>query len=416
MGVTTVGDGIDVAVHAPDADAVAVCLFNSDDHETDRFRLPARTGPVFHGHIAGVPEGTRYGLRAYGPWDPSNGHRFNPSKLLMDPWATAIDRPFRLDPLLFDRDGPRAEDTASLMPKAIVTRLAATPVTNRPAFDWDRQVILELHVRGFTMTHPDIPPSIRGTFAALGHAASIGHLTRLGITAVEVMPSAAWVDERHLPPLKLSNYWGYNPIAFLAPDPRLAPGGWPEVRAAVDALHRAGISVILDVVLNHSGESDELGPTLSMRGLDNAGYYRLASNRSRYVNDAGCGNVLAMDRPAVLRLGMDALRAWAIHGGLDGFRLDLATTVGRREMGFDPNAPFLSAVEQDPVLSRRVMIAEPWDVGPGGYQLGGFHRDGASGTIAIATRCAASGAAMPGWRVPWRRGSPDRPTCSPSGH
>ena len=217
------------------------------------------------------------GCEPSAPGIPANGHRFNPSKLLLDPWATTIDRPFRLHPLLFDRDGPRPEDTAALMPKAIVGAPSAAPVQNRPAFDWDRQVILEVHVRGFTMTHPDIPPAIRGTFAALGHPASIAHLTRLGITTVELMPSAAWVDERHLPPLNLSNYWGYNPIAFLAPDPRLAPGGWPEVRAAVDALHAAGLSVILDVVLNHSGESDELGPTLSLRGLDNAGYYRLAS-------------------------------------------------------------------------------------------------------------------------------------------
>jgi glycogen debranching enzyme GlgX len=372
LGVTVVGDGIDVAVHAPDADAVAVCLFDADDRETGRFRLPCRTGPVVHGHIGGVVAGTRYGLRAYGPWDPANGHRFNPSKLLMDPWATAIDRPFRLDPRLFDRDGPGSEDTAALMPKAIIGKPPVLPVSDRPAFDWDRQVIYELHVRGFTMTHPDIPPAIRGTFAGLGHPASIRHLTRLGISTVELMPAAAWVDERHLPPLNLSNYWGYNPIAFLAPDPRLAPGGWPEVRATIDALHQAGISVIQDVVLNHSGESDELGPTLSMRGLDNAGYYRLAADKSLYVNDAGCGNILAMDRPAVLRLGMDALRAWALYGGVDGFRLDLAATLGRRDTGFDPNAPFLSAVEQDPVLSRCVMIAEPWDIGPGGYQLGAF--------------------------------------------
>ncbi|WP_428491534.1 glycogen debranching protein GlgX [Rhodopila sp.] len=371
-GVSILGDGIDVAIHAPDAEAVAVCLFDAADLETARIRLPARTGPIHHGHIAGVPEGTRYGLRAYGPWDPASGHRFNPAKLLLDPWAIAIDRPFRLDPLLFDGDGPRHDDTARLMPKAIVTATPPASAGKRTAFDWDRQVIYELHVRGFSMTNPDIPAGIRGTYAALGHPASLRHLTRLGITTVELMPSAAWVDERHLPPLHRSNYWGYNPIAFLAPDPRLAPGGWPEVRAAVDALHDAGLSVILDVVLNHSGESDELGPTLSMRGLDNAGYYRLTADRSRYANDAGCGNILAMDRPHVLRLGMDALRAWAIHGGLDGFRLDLATTLGRRDSGFDPDAPFLAAVEQDPVLSRCVMIAEPWDIGAGGYQLGAF--------------------------------------------
>jgi glycogen debranching enzyme GlgX len=372
MGVTVAGAGINVAVHAPDADAVAICLFDANDREIRRIRLPNRTGPLHHGHIPGVKPGTRYGLRAFGPWNPAHGQRFNPSKLLMDPWATAIDRPFRLHPHLFDQEGPRPEDTAALMPKAIVGTHSIASRDARPVVDWDRQVIYELHVRGFTMTHPDIPPAIRGTFAALGHPASIAHLVRLGVTTLELMPSAAWVDERHLPALKLSDYWGYNPIAFLAPDPRLAPGGWPEVRLAVDALHAAGLNVILDVVLNHSGESDELGPTLSLRGLDNAGYYRLAADRSLYVNDAGCGNVLAMDRPAVLRLGMDALRAWALYAGLDGFRLDLATTLGRRETGFDRNAPLLAAIEQDPVLAGRVMIAEPWDIGLDGYQLGGF--------------------------------------------
>ena len=372
LGVTITGEGINVAVHAPDAEAVAICLYDAEDQEVARIRLPGRTGPVHHGHIAGVKLGARYGLRAYGPWDPANGHRFNPAKLLVDPWATALDRPFRLDPLLFDRDGPRPEDTAALMPKAIIGMPCAAPVPDRPAFDWDRQVIYELHVRGYSMTNPHIPAAIRGTFAALGHPASIAHLVRLGVTTVELMPSMAWVDERHLPPLNLTDYWGYNPMAFLAPDPRLAPGGWPEVRAAVDALHAAGLSVILDVVLNHSGESDELGPTLSLRGLDNAGYYRLVADRALYVNDAGCGNTLAMDRPATLRLGMGALRAWAAYGGLDGFRLDLAATLGRRADGFDRDAPFMQAVEQDPVLSRRVMIAEPWDIGPGGYQLGAF--------------------------------------------
>ncbi len=371
-GVTVTADGIDVAVHAPDAEAVAICLFDADDRETARLRLPDRIGPVHHGHIPGVAAGTRYGLRAFGAWDPDRGLRFNPAKLLIDPWATAIDRPFKLHAEMFDHESPRPDDTASFMPKAIIGTPAALPVTNRPDFDWDRQVIYEAHVRGFSKAHPAIPPDLRGTFAALGHPASIAHLTRLGITTVELMPAAAWIDERHLPRLNLTNYWGYNPMAFLAPDPRLAPGGWPEIRAAVDALHEAGISVILDVVLNHTGESDEWGPTLSMRGLDNAGYYRLAEDRSKYVNDAGCGNILAMDHTIAVRLCLDALRAWAMYGGLDGFRLDLASVLGRRETGFDRDAPFLIGVEQDPILSRCVMIAEPWDIGQGGYQLGAF--------------------------------------------
>ena len=311
LGVTLTAAGIDVAVHAPDAETVALCLFDAQDRETARIRLPGRTGPVHHGHIPDITKGTRYGLRAYGPWDPANGHRFNPAKLLLDPWATRIDRPFRLDPLLFDRDGPRPDDTASLMPKAIIGTPDAQPVTSRPDFDWDRQVIYELHVRGFTMRHPGIPPALRGTFAGLAHPAAIAHLRALGVTAVELMPCAAWIDERHLSPLGLTNYWGYNPVALCAPDPRLAPGGWPEVRAAVAALQAQGIAVLLDVVLNHSGEGDRLGPTVSLRGLDNASWYRLVpDDPGSDINDTGCGNTLALDRPPMLRLAMVALRTW----------------------------------------------------------------------------------------------------------
>jgi glycogen operon protein len=375
MGVRPTADGITVSVHAPDADAVVLCLFDDADRETQRLPLPQKVGAVWSGSFQGIVSGTRYGLRAHGPWDPANGMRFNPAKLLVDPWATAIDRPFRLHPALFDRDAPNPEDTAPLMPKAIVGVPEAAHSlgpAHRHDFDWDRQVIYELHVRGFSMTNPAIPDSLRGTYGGLGHPASIAHLLRLGVTTVEIMPSAAWADERHLPNLNLRNYWGYNPVAFLAPDPRLAPGGWAEIRAAVAALQNAGIAVVLDAVLNHCAESDELGPTLSLRGLDNAGYYRLAQDRSLYVDDAGCGNVLALDRPAALRLGMDALRAWATFGGFDGFRLDLGTTLGRGPHGFDPAGPFFAAMEQDPLLSRLAIIAEPWDIGPGGYQLGAF--------------------------------------------
>ncbi len=367
LGAQADADGINVAVHSAHAEAIAFCLFDADDREVTRTILPARTGDVFHGHLAGIRPGARYGLRAYGPWDPARGHRFNSAKLLLDPFATAIDRPFRLHPSLFDGDA----DSASAMPKAIV-EAANYDVPKRPPFAWDRQIIYELHVRGFTMRHPDIPPNLRGTFAGLAHPASIGHLTRLGVTTVELMSAAAWIDERHLPALGLSNYWGYNPVAFLAPDPRLAPGGWAEIRAAVTALHAAGISVVLDVVLNHTGEGDHLGPTLSLRGLDNAGCYRLQPNASYFINDTGCGNTLALDRPFVLRLAMDALRCWAVRGGIDGFRLDLATTLARRDSGFDPAAPLFAAIEQDPILSGRAFIAEPWDIGPGGYQLGAF--------------------------------------------
>lgn len=371
LGVTLDAAGVNVAVVSSRATAIAVSVFDDNDTETACLRLPGRTGDVFHGHIGGIGAGTRYGLRAFGPWDPAHGDRFNPAKLLLDPFAAAIDRPFRLHPALFDADAPHPDDTAALMPKAIVVPPPPPPQGSR--FDWDRAVIYELHVRGFTMRHPEVPPAQRGTFAALAHPAVIGHLTRLGVTAVELMPSAAWVDERHLPPLGLGNYWGYNPVAFLAPDPRLAPGAWTEISAAVAALQAAGIAVLLDVVLNHTGEGDALGPTLSLRGLDNALYYRLApDDAARYVNDTGCGNTLALDRPAVLHLAMAALRGWARRAGVDGFRVDLATTLGRRDTGFDPTAPLLAAIAQDPLLSRLAFIAEPWDVGPGGYQLGAF--------------------------------------------
>jgi glycogen operon protein len=373
LGVRTEDDGVNVAVFSAHANAVFFCIFDEHDTEVARLPLPARTGDVFHGRIGGVAPGVHYGLRAAGPWDPAHGHRFNPTKLLVDPFATAIDRPFRLHASLFDGEALNASDSAPFMPKAIVEASDVVAAAQPRRFDWNRQVIYELHVRGFTMRHPAIPAEQRGTFAALAHPAAIAHLCRLGVSAVELMPTAAWIDERHLPALGLNNYWGYNPIALLAPDPRLAPGGWPEVAAAIGALHEAGIAVLLDIVLNHTGEGDYLGPTLSLRGLDNASCYRLlAGDRSRYVSDTGCGNTLALDHPFLVRLAMEALRTWAMRGGVDGFRLDLATTLGRRADGFDPGAPLFSAIAQDPVLSGRVIIAEPWDVGPGGYQFGAF--------------------------------------------
>ncbi len=370
LGLALDEGGANIAVAAARATSVMLCLFDArGERELERIALPARTGDVFHGHVAGVQEGARYGLRAAGPYDPARGDRYDPAKLLLDPYATAIDRPFRLDPAMMTAGA----ETAPVMPKAIATAAGPRPSAGRPRIAWAESVIYEAHVRGFTRLHPDIPEAIRGTFAALGHPAAIAHLSRLGITAVEVMPSAAWIDERHLGPLGLSNYWGYNPVAPMAPDPRLAPGGFAEIRQAVAALHAARIEMILDVVLNHTGEGDEWGPTLSLRGLDNRGYYRLLpADPARYVNDTGCGNTLALDRPGPLRLAMDALRLWASETGLDGFRFDLATTLGRRDAGFDAAAPLLSAIAQDPVLRDLKLIAEPWDIGPGGYQLGRF--------------------------------------------
>jgi len=371
LGATLDELGANFAFPAPDATAVSVCIFDAQDREVARIRLPGRTGDVHHGHIAGLAHGTRYGLRVEGHWQPWRGHRFNPRKLLVDPWARALDRPFTLHPSLFDTgESPCGVDSAPHLPKGILAAPLPAAPGRAPA---GPQVIYELHVKGFSQANPAVPESLRGTFAGLGHAASVAHLKRLGVTMVELLPAAAWVDERHLPPLGLTDYWGYNPVALLAPDPRLAPGGMAEVRAAISALHAAGIAVVQDVVFNHTGECDELGPTLSLRGLGNATFHRLLpEDGRRYVNDAGCGNTLALDRPWPLRLVMDAFRHWAEQVGLDGFRLDLATTLGRRDWGFDPQAPLLQAMRQDPVLRNLTIIAEPWDIGADGYQLGRF--------------------------------------------
>lgn len=371
LGVTLDATGANIAVFSANAEEIHLCLFDGAGAETSRIRLPGRSGDVFHAHVAGLAEGQRYGLRVYGPDAPGEGHRFNGAKLLVDPYARALDRALTLHAALFARGESAQTDSAPFVARAIMTRPEAGS-TQRPRHDWRDVVIYELHVKGFTAAHPDVPAPLRGTFAGLAHKASIAHLMKLGVTTLELLPCAAWIDERHLPPLGLSNYWGYNPIAFMAPDPRLAPGGWREVREAVAALHAAGLEVIIDVVFNHSGESDEFGPTLSLRGLDNASYYRLAEDRAHYVNDAGCGNILAFERAPVVRLAMDALRAWALYGGVDGFRFDLATTLARGPSGYDANAPFLAALAQDPLLRGLKLIAEPWDIGPGGYRVGEF--------------------------------------------
>ncbi|ESQ73797.1 hypothetical protein ABAC402_17275 [Asticcacaulis sp. AC402] len=379
MGVRLSAAGVNVAVFSAHASHIEICFFDDLDGE-HRITLPGRTGSVFHGHISGITAGTRYGLRAHGPFVPRSGHRFNANKLLLDPFALQLDRAIVPHPSLFGYRGDDPQDgnsfddrdSAVFMAKAVVVKpeLATTTDFRVPAAD---TVIYELHVRGFTKAMPDVPEDLRGTFAGLAHPAAIGHLKALGVTSVELLPTAAWSDEPHLTRLALSNYWGYNSVGFFAPDPRLAPGGWSEVAAAVAALAHAGIETILDVVYNHSGEGDRLGPTLSLRGLDNASYYRLQpDDPSDYVNDAGTGNVLALDRAPGIRLVMDSLRAWRLYGGVAGFRFDLATVLGRRDDGFDATAPLLTAIAQDPVLRELKLIAEPWDCGPGGYQLGAF--------------------------------------------
>lgn len=366
LGASPTATGVNFAVWSGHAARIELCLFGDDDREV-RFDLAGRTGPVFHGHIEGLKAGTRYGLRAYGPYAPGRGQRFNPAKLLLDPYALEIDRPFRLDDSLFDND----TDSSAAMPKAVVA--APRTAEAMPDTAWRDTVIYELHVKGFTMTMPEVPEAKRGTFAGLAHPAAVRRLSDLGVTAVELLPVQAWIDEPHLWRKGLRNAWGYNTIAFCAPDPRLAPGGWAEVRAAVRALAEAGIETILDVVYNHTGEGDAFGPTLSLRGLDNAAFYRLRpDDPAAYVNDAGTGNILGCDHPAVLRLIMDSLRTWRRLGGVAGFRFDLASVLGRRADGFHPYAALFAAIDQDPELRGLKRIAEPWDCGPDGYRLGAF--------------------------------------------
>jgi glycogen operon protein len=358
------------AVRSGTAGRIWVCLFDpATGVETDRIVLEPGEGDVHATFVPGLAAGARYGLRADGPWSPEAGFWFDPAKLLVDPWAVALDRPFAWDPRLA---APRAAacDSASYVPRAVVTALPPPAAPPPPLFR-PGGLIYELPVRAFTIRHPDVPPALRGTVAALAHPAVVDHLVRLRVDAVELMPVAAWIDERHLPPLFLTNAWGYNPVSFLAPDPRICPGGIAELRATVAALREAGIGVILDVVFNHTGEGDAGGPTLSLRGLDARAYYRHDAV-NRLVNDTGTGNTLACGHPATRRLILGALRHFAGQAGVDGFRFDLAPVLGRTAAGFDRDAPLLREIVADPLLAGRVLIAEPWDLGPGGYQLGRF--------------------------------------------
>ncbi len=369
FGVVLTPRGAEVAVYSAHASALHFCLYDATGtRETQRVALHADGSGVHRASIDGVGAGARYGLRADGPFDPLRGARFDMSKLLADPYAVAFDRPFRLHPSMF----AFGVDSGPFAPKAI----ALSPLPGEPGrqrIPWERTIVYEANLRGLTKLRGDVPEAARGCFAGLAHPSVIAHLSALGVTTVEIMPADAFVDERHLPPLGLANAWGYNPVVLGAPDPRLAPGGWTEVRAATDALHAAGMEAILDIVLNHNGESDEFGPTLSFRGLDNAAYFRLvADDLARYVNDMGCGNCLALDSPVVMRMALAALKRWMIFGGFDGFRFDLAVALGRRAGGFDAQAPIFSAIAADPMLSRAKLIAEPWDVGPDGYRLGAF--------------------------------------------
>jgi len=384
LGATWDGQGVNFALFSEHGEKVELCLFDPQGRrETERVVLPERTDQVWHGYLPEARPGLLYGYRVYGPYAPERGHRFNPHKLLIDPYARAIRGTVRWSDALYGYrfNSPREDlsydrrDSAPGMPKCRVIDTAFTWGDDRPPrTPWTDTIIYELHVRGFTMRHPDVPPRIRGTYAALASAPVIEYLHRLGVTAVQLMPVHWYVDERNLVALGLKNYWGYNPIGYFAPETRYsASGEVSEFKSMVRALHAAGLEVILDVVYNHTGEGNRLGPTLCFRGIDNASYYRLLGHDPRhYVDYTGCGNTLNTMHPRVLQLIMDSLRYWVTEMHVDGFRFDLASTLAREEHAVDRFGAFFDIIHQDPVLSRVKLIAEPWDLGEGGYQVGNF--------------------------------------------
>jgi len=384
LGANWDGAGVNFALFSANAEKVELCLFDPNGRrEVERVPLPEYTHEVWHGYLPDVRPGQLYGYRVHGPFDPKNGHRFNPNKLLIDPYAKALHGDLRWHDSLFGyRVGSqRADlsldrrDSAFVLPKSVVIDPAVTwGDDRRPGHPWSRTVIYEAHVKGMTAAHPELPDQIRGTFAGLADPRVIDHLVKLGVTAVELMPIQAFFDDRYLVEKKLTNYWGYNTVNYFAPAPRyLSPGAdIHEFKRMVRRLHEAGIEVILDVVYNHSAEGNELGPTLSFRGIDNASYYLLGEDKRFYFDTTGCGNTVNLRHPRVLQLVMDSLRYWVEDCHVDGFRFDLASSLGREYDNFDPNAVFFDAVRQDPILSRVKMIAEPWDLGPNGYQVGNF--------------------------------------------
>jgi glycogen operon protein len=382
LGATWDGSGTNFALFSRHATAVDLCLF--DDGRERRIRMPERDELVWHCYLPGIGPGQRYGFRVHGPYEPRQGHRFNPNKLLLDPYAQLIDDSISPVDQLFgyrvgDPEGDLSfdeRDSAAHMPKCVVVD---------PSFDWgedrpprtplEETLIYEAHVKGLTRLHPDVPNDRRGTYAGLAHEALLAHLQRLGVTAVELLPLHQHLDERSLLDRGLTNYWGYNTVGFFAPDPRFAatPDPVRELKQTVKTLHANGIEVILDVVYNHTGEGSELGPTVVFRGIDNAAYYRLRPDDPRhYVDYTGTGNTLDATEPHVLRLIMDSLRHWVTEYHVDGFRFDLASALARELHEVDRLSAFFDIIGQDPVISRVKLIAEPWDLGEGGYQVGNF--------------------------------------------
>jgi len=383
LGANWDGKGVNFAIYSAHAEKVELCLFDrSGNREEARIALPEYTDEVWHAYLPDARPNLLYGYRVYGPFDPSNGHRFNPNKLLIDPYTKSLQGRLRWGDAVFGyRVGsPREDlsfdrrDNARHIPKCRVVEPAFTWGEDaRPQIPWEETIILELHVRGITMQHPGVDPLHRGTFAGLASPAIIDYLIEMGVTTIELLPIHACVDDRHLIERGLVNYWGYNSIAFFAPDPRfLSTNSIAGVKTAVKRLHDAGIEVILDVVYNHSGEGNHLGPTLSFRGIDNASYYRLEADQRFYQDMTGTGNTLNLDHPRVLQLVMDSLRYWASEMHVDGFRFDLCTTLARENGDYAQGSAFLDAIRQDPVMAGLKLIAEPWDLGPYGYQLGNF--------------------------------------------
>jgi isoamylase len=383
LGATWDGKGVNFALFSAHAAKVELCLFDHTGlHEEARIELPEYTDEVWHVYLPDARPGLLYGYRVYGPYDPANGHRFNPNKLLIDPYAKLLHGGLRwADPVFGYRvGGPREDlaidrrDNARFIPKGRVIEPAYTwGEEHRPRTLWEEAIILELSVRGITKRHPGVDPEHRGTFAGLSSPAMIDYLVGLGVTAVELLPVHATLDDRHLVEHHLANYWGYNTIGFFAPDPRLlSTGTIADFKTTVRRLHDAGIEVILDVVYNHSGEGNHLGPTLSFRGIDNMSYYRLDADPRFYQDFTGTGNTFNLDHPRVLALVMDSLRYWATDMHIDGFRFDLSTTLARENGDYGQGSAFFDAVRQDPVMTGVKLIAEPWDLGPYGYQLGNF--------------------------------------------
>lgn len=384
LGATWDGIGVNFAIFSASATKVELCLFDAEgERELERLELPEYTDEIWHGYLPDARPGTIYGYRVHGPYDPQNGHRFNPNKLLLDPYAKAhvgrLEWAHEVfgytigaegDDLSFDE-----RDSSRFVPKCRVIDPAFTWSRDRsPRIPWDRTIFYEMHVKGFTKLHPAVPPELRGTFAGLATQEVVEYIKSLGISSVELLPIHAFLNDNHLLEMGLTNYWGYNTIGFFAADPRyFATGTIAEFKQMIAHMHDAGLEVILDVVYNHTAEGNERGPTLSFRGIDNASYYRLLpDNRRFYINDTGTGNTVNLSHPRVLQMVTDSLRYWALEMHVDGFRFDLATILAREPWGFDEGGGFLKSCRQDPVLATTKLIAEPWDIGPGGYQVGRF--------------------------------------------